>query len=165
MRTDLDLRDGRALEVPVHKGRVLSPQSPVRGTPKSLPVFSSEPRPVSCRLTTEGHATINELAEQVPAFATGWALNLHLEGTSVERAERRASVQTSGPRKRLIAPIQPRVHETYGAEHRARLVEGLFPLGGRHRVGNDATARLNMQRAVLDDGRADCDRGVHVAAP
>src|SRR5262245_22278402 len=50
-----------------------------------------------------------------------------------------------------------------GAEQGLGLVDAFALLGRRVRIGDDAGAGLHVHRAVLDECRAQHDRGVHLA--
>ena len=58
--------------------------------------------------------------------------------------------------------VQALLHHVRRAQHRARLVLRLLPLGLGHRIVDDAGAGLRVEHAVLDHRGADRDRGVHV---
>src|SRR5580765_1494799 len=49
------------------------------------------------------------------------------------------------------------------ADKRLRFIDALFEFAGRRRVGDDASARLNMRDAVFDDHRSKRDAGIEIA--
>src|SRR5689334_8989616 len=72
---------------------------------------------------------------------------------------------TKNIRGGLDGALTPREPHRFlgGGKEGARLVEDLLVLGGRIAVGNDAAAGLDHHLAVLDDGGAQHDAGVHAA--
>src|SRR5258708_25223076 len=68
-------------------------------------------------------------------------------------------------RQRCRAPSSPREPDRFlrRAEERARFIQNFLVLGGGVAVSDDAAAGLHHHRAVLDDGGAQHDAGVHAA--
>ena len=64
--------------------------------------------------------------------------------------------------KRLV---QPGPRHRHRPENRPPFVHGFLPFAGRHRVGDDAAADLDVHNAVFNQRGADGDGGVHIAVP
>src|SRR5258708_10906878 len=68
-------------------------------------------------------------------------------------------------RPRCRAPSSPREPDRFlrRAEERARFIQNFLVLGGGVAVSDDAAAGFHHHPAVLDDGGAQHDAGVHAA--
>ena len=53
----------------------------------------------------------------------------------------------------LSVGVEAELHDFGSAQHRARFVERLLPLGLGHRIVNDSSARLNVEHSVPDHRR------------